>query len=258
MNRMKTYLVHAFVGKDLAGSPACVILLYEWLSDTELKEISAKNAVPETVFVLLKENNFEIRWFTPEIEMDLCGHATLAAAHVLFEEKIAKSDSFIFSSQSGDLEIEKREGIIFMAFPIRTPIQTSCPQIILDSLSIKPKEILKSRDYILVYDSEDEISNLQVDSEKLNTINIDPGGICVTAKGEACDFVSRFFTPQASIFEDPVTGSAHCSLVPYWSRRLGNHKLHAKQRSKEGGELFCEQTENHIIIGGRAQIIIQS
>lgn len=255
---MKTYLVHAFVGKKLAGSPACVILLDKWLSDIELKEISAKNAVPETVFVLLKENKFEIRWFTPEIEMDLCGHATLAAAHILFEEKIVKSNSFVFLSPSGNLEIEKREGIIFMVFPIRTPIRNSCPQIILDSLSIKPKEILKSRDYILVYDWEDEITNLQVDSEKLNTINIDPGGICVTAKGEDCDFVSRFFTPQASIFEDPVTGSAHCSLVPYWSKRLGMQKLHAKQRSKEGGELFCEQTENHIIIGGKAQTIIGS
>lgn len=255
---MKTYLVRAFVGKDLDGSPACVVLLDEWLSTTELKEISAKNAVPETVFVLTKENRFEIRWFTPEIEMDLCGHATLAAAHILFEEKIVKSNSFVFLSPSGNLEIEKREGIIFMVFPIRTPIRNSCPQIILDSLSIKPKEILKSRDYILVYDWEDEITNLQVDSEKLNTINIDPGGICVTAKGEDCDFVSRFFTPQASIFEDPVTGSAHCSLVPYWSKRLGMQKLHAKQRSKEGGELFCEQTENHIIIGGKAQTIIGS
>lgn len=255
---MKTYLVRAFVGKDLGGSPACVVLLDEWLSTTELKEISAKNAVPETVFVLTKENRFEIRWFTPEIEMDLCGHATLAAAHILFEEKIVKSNSFVFLSPSGNLEIEKREGIIFMVFPIRTPIRNSCPQIILDSLSIKPKEILKSRDYILVYDWEDEITNLQVDSEKLNTINIDPGGICVTAKGEDCDFVSRFFTPQASIFEDPVTGSAHCSLVPYWSKRLGMQKLHAKQRSKEGGELFCEQTENHIIIGGKAQTIIGS
>lgn len=255
---MKTYLVRAFVGKDLDGSPACVVLLDEWLSTNELKEISAKNAVPETVFVLTKENRFEIRWFTPEIEMDLCGHATLAAAHILFEEKIVKSNSFVFLSPSGNLEIEKREGIIFMVFPIRTPIRNSCPQIILDSLSIKPKEILKSRDYILVYDWEDEITNLQVDSEKLNTINIDPGGICVTAKGEDCDFVSRFFTPQASIFEDPVTGSAHCSLVPYWSKRLGMQKLHAKQRSKEGGELFCEQTENHIIIGGKAQTIIGS
>lgn len=255
MKRIKTYMVHSFVGNGLKGSPACVIILNKWLSDSELKEISAKNAVPETVFVLSQENRFEIRWFTPEIEMDLCGHATLAAAHILFEKKTVKSNSFIFSSPSGDLEIENHNGILFMKFPIRPPVPAPCPQIIIESLSIKPKEIHKSRDYILVYDSEEDIINIDVDQEKLNTINIDPGGICLTARGKDCDFVSRFFTPQASIFEDPVTGSAHCSLVPYWSKRLGIKKMHAKQCSKEGGELFCEQTENHIIIGGRAQTI---
>lgn len=249
-----SYLVHSFVGENLFGSPACVVLLHNWLSDVELKSIAKRNAVPETAFVLLDNTGFAIRWFTPEIEMDLCGHATLAAAHVLFEEKRALDNFLIFKSASGNLEIQKEREILWMKFPIREAIPAECPGLILDAFSIKPKEILKARDYIFVYDSEAEISKMIVNQEKLNTINIDPGGICITSQGNSCDFVSRFFTPQASIFEDPVTGSAHCSLVPYWSKRLNKNVLHAKQISEEGGELFCKLTKENVVIGGKAVV----
>ncbi len=248
------FLVYSFVGENLLGSPACVIILNSWLSDSELKSMAKKNAVPETAFVLLDNIGFTIRWFTPEIEMDLCGHATLAAAHVLFEQKFVSNNFIAFKSASGNLEIQKEREILWMKFPIREALAAECPEIILDSFSIKPKKILKARDYIFVYDSEEEISNIIVDPKILNTINIDPGGICITAVGSSCDFVSRFFTPQASIFEDPVTGSAHCSLVPYWSKRLNKNVLHAKQISKEGGELFCKITEENVIIGGKAGV----
>jgi len=214
--------------------------------------MAIRNAVPETAFVLFQQSEIEIRWFTPEIEMDLCGHATLAAAHVLFEQKFVSNNFIVFKSASGNLEIQKEREILWMKFPIREAVAAECPEIILDSFNVKPKEILKARDYIFVYDSEEEISKMVVNQKKLNTINIDPGGICITAVGSSCDFVSRFFTPQASIFEDPVTGSAHCSLVPYWSKRLNKNALHAKQISKEGGELFCKITEENVIIGGKA------
>ena len=247
-----TFLVQSFVGENLLGSPACVVILNSWLSDSELKSIAKRNAVPETAFVLFQQSEIEIRWFTPEIEMDLCGHATLAAAHVLFEQKFVSNNFIVFKSASGNLEIQKEREILWMKFPIREAVEAECPEIILDSFSVKPKEILKARDYIFVYDSEEEISKMEVNQEKLNTINIDTGGICITAVGSSCDFVSRFFTPQASIFEDPVTGSAHCSLVPYWSKRLNKNVLHAKQISKEGGELFCKLTVENVIIGGKA------
>jgi len=249
---LPAFQVDAFTGKVFGGNPAVVCPLEGWLPAELMQQIALENCVPETAFTVPAEGAFEIRWFTPEIEMDLCGHATLAAAHVL-KRHLGYSEPLIrFESQSGELRVTFDEELITLDFPARMPEPAEAPRLILEGIGGKPVEILKSRDYVLVFESEEIIRQIKPDQMLLNQINIDPGGIIVTAPGEAVDFVSRFFTPQASIFEDPVTGSAHCSLIPYWSRRLGSHSMQARQLSARGGELFCRDMGERVLISGKA------
>ena len=194
-----------------------------------------------------------MRWFTPEIEMDLCGHATLATAHCLKSILNYSKDQIVFETLSGDLRVTAKGGYYFLDFPSRMPITASLPDIIKKSLNIQPKEIYKSRDYLLVYETEEDIRRIKINRQIFDQINLEPGGVIVTAKGDKSHFVSRFFTPQASILEDPVTGSAHCSLIPYWSQRLGINKLDAIQVSDRGGILKCEDLNDRVIIGGTAK-----
>jgi predicted PhzF superfamily epimerase YddE/YHI9 len=184
--------------------------------------------------------------------MDLCGHATLATAHCLKEILNYQRDEITFQTLSGDLVVKFNDDLYTMDFPSRMPIEAELPSNIYESLSIKPKEVFKSRDYMLVYDSEVQVRDLKINRMLLDQINIDPGSIIVTATGDQCDFVSRFFTPQASILEDPVTGSAHCSLIPFWAERLQKSKLLAYQVSERMGTFFCENKEERVLISGRA------
>ena len=195
-----------------SGNPACVIPLKEWLPDELLLKIAKENAVPETAFFVKKNNKIHLRWFTPEIEMDLCGHATLATAHCLKTILNYPKDRILFKTRSGDLTVLTKNDTYYLDLPSRMPIISKLPEVIRASLNIQPKEIYKSRDYLLIYDTEQDIVNIKIDKQIFDQINLDPGGVIVTSKGENCDFVSRFFTPQASILEDPVTGSAHCSF----------------------------------------------
>ena len=206
-----------------------------------------ENCVAETAFIVLVDKDFEIRWFTPEIEMDLCGHATLAAAHVLTKHLGHLSSPIGFWSNSEELLVAIEKDLLTLNFPSRIPEFTEAPQIILDGINQKPVEVLKSRDYVLVFESEEIIRQIEPNQIILNQINIDPGGIIVTAPGREVDFVSRFFTPQASIFEDPVTGSAHCSLIPYWAKKLGKDKMLALQLSPRGGKLFCKDMGDRVL-----------
>lgn len=249
------YQIDAFTDALFGGNPAAVCPLDNWLKDELLQNIAVENNLSETAFfVQSADNRFSLRWFTPEIEMDLCGHATLASAYVIFEEMKCKGDEILFDTKSGVVRVKKVDAYYELDFPSRPPIESDLPTCIREGLSIQPKEIWKARDYLLVYDSEDDIKNIVPNSAVLNQINIDPGGIIVTAKGDSenVDFVSRFFTPQASIFEDPVTGSAHCSLIPFWANRLNKTKLRALQISERRGELFCQLNEDSVSIRGKA------
>lgn len=253
--RISIYHIDAFTDKLFGGNPAAVCPLAKWVDDKTLQNIAVENNLAETAFfVQSSPNRFRLRWFTPEIEIDLCGHATLASAYVIFEELGNKSDEVLFDTQSGLLRVKKIGDVYELNFPSRPPKKSILPKTIADGLNIQPKEIWKARDYMLVYDSESEVEKIKPNIAILNEINIEPGGIIITAKGKLknVDFVSRFFTPQATVFEDPVTGSAHCTLVPFWSSRLGKNELKALQISKRGGELLCQLENDRVLIQGKA------
>jgi PhzF family phenazine biosynthesis protein len=247
------FQIDAFTDKIFQGNPACVVPLAYWLPDEILLKITRENAVAETAFFVPGDNRFFLRWFTPEIEMDLCGHATLATAHVLKTILHYPNDKIIFDTLSGELLVTAHSEWYHLNFPSRKPEPAQLPEIIQNALSKQPYRVLKSRDYVLVYETEQDIRELKVDRQILDKINLDPGGIIVTAKGNFCDFVSRFFTPQASILEDPVTGSAHCSLIPYWSEQLGKKEMVAAQVSERHGKLLCFDQGDRVLIGGQAR-----
>jgi PhzF family phenazine biosynthesis protein len=250
--KLPLYQIDAFTNKIFGGNPACVVPLEKWLKDDVLLKIAQENAVAETAFFMKMGNNFHLRWFTPDIEMDLCGHATLATAHCIISELKLRNEKVIFETLSGKLSVEYKNSQYILELPSRDPELAELPEIIKKSLNIQPIEILKSRDYVLVYKSQIDIENIKIDRQIFDEININPGGVIVTSIGENCDFISRFFTPQATILEDPVTGSAHCSLTPYWAKKLKKNTLVAQQLSERKGELLCELKEDRIEISGKA------
>ena len=251
--KLELYQIDAFTDKTFGGNPACVVPLTDWLPDDILLKITKENAVSETAFFVDKGDKIHLRWFTPEIEMDLCGHATLATAHSLKSILNYPNDKIIFETLSGDLTVLVEDDRYHLDFPSRMPVISELPETINKSLNILPKEVYKSRDYLLVYDTEQEIEKIKVDRQIFDEINLDPGGVIFTAKGENCDFVSRYFTPQASILEDPVTGSAHCTLIPFWSSRLKKNELNAEQISDRIGKLQCQNKKDRVIISGKAK-----
>lgn len=250
--KLPLFQVNAFVDQGFCGNPAAVFPLEQWLPDDVMQRIAVENSVAETAFFIQVDQGFEIRWFTPEIEMDLCGHATLATAHVISKHLNFSLPFIQFQSKSGELTVAVEEELLILNFPSRKPEPSEAPQVILDAIQHKPVETLKSRDYVLVFEDEEIIRHLEPNQRILDRINLDPGGVVVTAKGNESDFVSRFFTPQASIFEDPVTGSAHCSLIPYWSEKLGKDSMVAYQLSSRGGKLFCQNLGERVLISGKA------
>ena len=249
--KIPLYQVDSFTSKVFGGNPACVVPLNEWLEDTVLLKIAQENAVAETAFFVETENGFHLRWFTPDLEMDLCGHATLAAAHIIKSE-LNSADEIKFKTLSGDLSVNFKEDLYYLNLPSRKPVNAKLPHEIKSALNIQPNFILKSRDYLLVYNKEQDIKALKIDRSSFDKINLGHGGVIVTAKGDDVDFVSRFFTPQATILEDPVTGSAHCSLIPFWATLLSKEKLIASQYSERGGKLYCEDKGDRVIVGGKA------
>ncbi|WP_338410270.1 PhzF family phenazine biosynthesis protein [uncultured Flavobacterium sp.] len=251
--KLNLYQIDAFTNKTFGGNSACVVPLDNWLADEILLKIAQENAVAETAFFVIKEHKIHLRWFTPNIEMDLCGHATLATAHCLKTILNYPKDTIIFETISGDLTVIADNDMYKMDFPSRMPFLDVLPKNIEDSLNIKPIEVLKARDYILIYNTETDVKNIRIDRHLFDQINLDPGGVVVTAKGDNCDFVSRFFTPQASILEDPVTGSAHCSLIPYWAKKLNKKELYALQVSDRVGTLFCHYNDDRVLICGHAK-----
>jgi PhzF family phenazine biosynthesis protein len=251
--KLDLYRIDSFVSTEFKGNPACVIPLNNWLPDNILLEIAKRNAVAETAFFIYHNNKYHLRWFTPEIEMDLCGHATIAAAHCLKFILGFENEKIVFNTLSGELIVSFNQGYYSMNLPSRKPVKSKLPEIILKSLNIDPIETYKSRDYLLLYDNENQIRNIKVKKEFLDQINLGCGGVIVTSKGKNCDFVSRYFTPQSSILEDPVTGSSHCTLTPFWSKRLNKKSLSADQLSKRGGSLQCLDKGSRVIVSGQAK-----
>ena len=245
--------VDAFAGSAFGGNPAGVCLLDRWPQPALMQRIAAENNLPETAFVVIAGPACELQWFTPTVEMDLCGHATLAAAHVLFHHRGWKSPSVVFSSPSGPLAVERRKDLLVLDFPSRPALPCEPAATLLSGLKNEPVEIRGARDYLVVYPSEEDVRGLAPDMALLS--RIDRMGVIATAPARdpgQCDFVSRFFAPGVGIPEDPVTGSAHCTLIPYWARRLGKKSLRALQVSARGGELVCEDAGDRVKIGGRA------
>lgn len=247
------YQIDAFTDEIFSGNPACVVPLKEWLSDDLLLKIAQENAVAETAFFIDKGNFVHLRWFTPETEMDLCGHATLAASHALKDIIKYPGNKIIFETLSGKLDVRAENSIYTLDFPSRNPIPENFPQLLQKSLNIQPEEILKARDFVLVFPSEEDVRNIEINRLYFDQLELGTGGVIFTAPGKNCDFVSRFFTPRATVFEDPVTGSAHCSLIPYWSKRLRKTEMHARQISTRGGKLICKDSGERVLMSGNAR-----
>lgn len=221
-----------------------------------MQQIAAENNLSETAFIVPARKNFGIRWFSPTVEVSLCGHATLAAAYVLFREKKVKEDRIQFESHSGPLSVERKGETLWLDFPSWPPLQTPVPEHLLEALGVLPSEVLISRDIIAVFGDAEIVRNLTPDFDAMK--KMDAFGIIATAPGKNEDYVCRCFAPRAGIPEDPVTGSAQCELTPYWSLRLGKTALTARQLSARGGHLLCELAGDRVRIGGQARLYFQT
>jgi PhzF family phenazine biosynthesis protein len=249
------YQIDAFTDRPFSGNPAAVCPLETWIEDSAMQNIAAENNLSETAFFVKKGDGYDLRWFTPVVEVDLCGHATLASAFVIMNYMEPSVSEVTFWTKSGELKVKKTGDLFVMDFPSQPPVQCDAPADLMASFDRKSKEILKSADYLVVFEIEDDVRNCHPDFERLK--NVDTRGIIVTAPGSKVDFVSRFFGPRVGINEDPVTGSSHCTLIPYWSKRLRKEKLHALQVSKRGGELFCEMRRDRVLIAGRCALYMK-
>jgi len=244
------YQIDAFASRLFSGNPAGVCLLTDWLPDAVLQSIAAENNLAETAFVVQRGSFFDLRWFTPSLEMDLCGHATLAPAHVIFRHLGYRASVVRFQTRSGNLTVSRNGELLTLDFPAHAAVPCDAPSELSAGLCASPTTTAKARDYLAVFETEQTVRSLQPDMPAL--MRLDCLGIIATAPGDDCDFVSRFFAPGAGVLEDPVTGSAHCTLIPYWAQRLGRTTLHARQISPRGGELFCEHRGTRVGIGGYA------
>lgn len=252
MKTIPIYQADAFTDQLFGGNPAAICPLDEWLPAPVMQKIAAENNLAETAFFVHQGKDFELRWFTPTFEIDLCGHATLATAHILYTELAYTEPVVHFHTlKAGTLTVSRTDDVYTLDFPCRVPEPSEAPEGLIESLSgIKPAEVLRSRDYMLVYENEDDIVSMKPDFSALS--KIDTIGVIVTAKGNNSDFVSRMFAPAAGIPEDPVTGSSHCNLIPYWGKKLGKTSLHAYQVSERRGELWCEWKGDRVLMAGKA------
>jgi PhzF family phenazine biosynthesis protein len=264
---MNIYQVDAFTKDVFGGNPAAVIPLEHWLDEELMQKIAMENNLSETVFFVRNDSSlstsesgdgaYHIRWFTPEFEMDLCGHATLASAYIIknFLEPHIQTIHFT-TEKAGPLRALAKEGVYTLDFPSRMPVACEAPDALLKSLgSSNAVEVLKSRDYFVVLPNEEAVRNIEPDYTLMK--NLDAIGVIVTAKGHSSDVVSRCFYPGAGKMEDPVTGSAHCNIVPYWSGRLGKTKLFCKQLSPRGGDLDCELKGDRVMLSGKCVLFLE-
>ncbi len=254
--KLKIYQIDAFTDKIFSGNPAAVCILEYWLDDNLMRNIAAENNLAETAFAVRKEDKYEIRWFTPTVEVDLCGHATLATAFVLFMYFVSNDKIEFYSERSGSLHVERSQsGFLTLDFPTDELNEVEAKDQLISALGRAPVKTFRGKtDYLLIYSSQKEIEDMEPDYRQL--AKTDARGVIVSAKGEEVDFVSRFFSPNTGIDEDPVTGSAHTSLTPYWSKELGKTTLTARQLSKRGGDLVCEYLGDRVKISGHAVLYL--
>jgi len=248
--KIRQFQVDAFAHCLFEGNPAAVCPLDDWLPDHLLQSIAAENNLSETAFFVRSARGFDLRWFTPVAEVDFCGHATLASAHVLFDALGHAEAAVAFETRSGRLTVEREGDLYAMNFPAQPPRPCALPEVMVAGLGATPSEVLAADDYLAVFESEAQVRSLEPDFQNLRRLDL--RGLIATAPGDDCDFVSRFFAPRLGIDEDPVTGSAHCELAPYWSGRLGRLRLRARQISKRGGEVICEMVDARVVLKGGA------
>lgn len=249
------YHVDAFTGRLFRGNPAAVCPLEEWLPDELLQAIAAENNLPETAFFVRRGERYHLRWFTPAVEVDLCGHATLASAFVIFEILDPARRRVDFDTRSGELSVLRQGERLAMDFPAKPPSPCEPPPGLLEALGGQPLEVLKADYYLVVYETEAAVRALRPNFGALRAATAD--GVIAAAPGEEVDFVSRFFAPAYGIDEDPVTGSAHCTLIPFYAQRLGKWSLRARQVSARGGELDCEHRGERVRIAGEAVLYLE-
>lgn len=252
---MQYYIVDAFAEKAFQGNPAGVCILQRPLDERLMQEIAMENNLSETAFLLKQGDGYSLRWFTPKAEIDLCGHATLAAAFVILRFIDPAAKKILFHTKSGMLTVTCRDGVFYMDFPARPLTPLPVTDTMIRALGVQPREAYLSRDYFFLLDSEEEVLNLTPDFHSMEQLR-DGLGVIVTAKGKTCDFVSRYFCPELGVKEDPVTGSSHCNLIPFWSQRLEKDKMTAYQLSARGGTLSCQLCGERVMIGGKAALYL--
>jgi len=250
------YHVDAFTDKIFCGNPAAVCILSKWLSDEELHAIAKENNLPVTAFLVREENKFNIRWITPEYELDICGHGSLSAGYVIFNYLEPTWEKADLQSRIELLQVLRTDDLITLNFPTKNIEKFSLP-LLEQGLGLAPKEIYqhKNERCLAIYSTEEEVKQLKPNMQILK--KLEHRGITVTAPGKNVDFVSRTFYPQKTIFEDPATGASHCLLAPYWSKRLNKTDLHALQVSERGGEIFCQYQGDRVLISGKAVLYMQ-
>lgn len=252
--KLPIYQVDAFASEVFRGNPAAVVPLERWIEPERMQAIAAENNLAETAFFVRGESP-AIRWFTPMVEIDLCGHATLASAFTLFERLEPGRTRVTFDSRSGPLTVTADAGRLTLDFPARPPAPVAAPAALDAALGARPAEVLAARDLVAVFESEAEVRALKPDFAKVLALGVH--AVIVTAPGNDVDFVSRFFAPAVGVNEDPVTGSSHCTLTPYWAKRLGKRSLRARQVSERGGELWVEERSDRVTISGHAVMYLE-
>jgi PhzF family phenazine biosynthesis protein len=249
--KLPMYQVDAFASRIFTGNPAAVVVCKSELSVEIMQSIATENNLSETAFILITRNEYQIRWFTPTLEVDLCGHATLAAAHVIFNHLKSSLNKVSFFSKSGPLHVHKNGEILYLDFPADSFTAVEPFEQLINGLGVRPSELYKGRDdFLAILDNEVSVASLCPNMQSIS--KVPSRGVIVSSKGTEVDFVSRFFAPQSGVPEDPVTGSAHTTLIPYWSRRLAKNHLRARQISTRGGELICKDLGERVEIGGKA------
>jgi PhzF family phenazine biosynthesis protein len=253
--RIPLYQIDAFTDRIFGGNPAAICPLDDWLDDDQMQFIASENNLSETAFFVGREGRYKLRWFTPKTEVDLCGHATLAAAHLVFSWREPELTSLCFETRSGSLQVRREAERLVMDFPAMPGQPVSPPPALVEGLGVEPETVLVASKYLAVLADEAAVRALKPDFAAL--MKLDLNGVIATAAGTDCDFVSRYFAPRVGIPEDPVTGSAHCTLVPYWSIRLDKIELHARQISARGGELWCQDQGERVSIAGQCALYLQ-
>lgn len=253
--RIPIYQIDAFTNEQFKGNPAAVCPLNEWIEEDLMQKIAAENNLPETAFFVKRDNEYELKWFTPKGEIDLCGHATLASAYVICTYLDHSVNELTFKTASGILEVSKNNGLYSLTFPSREGEKCDAPEALVKGLGKVPQEVYKARDYLAVFEKEQDILELTLNFTELE--KLDGFGVIATAKGDKADFVSRFFAPKAGIDEDPVTGSAHCTLIPYWKKQLNKTEFVAVQLSERGGTLYCTDLGETVKMSGEAAAYLE-